>query len=342
MKIVDRLRLIITSTGFAKRRFSLDKAVDTLVWILDNYERIEKVFELLDDEPSRELFVALLRYRVLGPSHVRLPTNEPGYWTQYRSINRRYLIKARAVNIPGTRPLNLYVIPGLCGDIRLLGWPGNVLNTFLLEQYAYKREDCVVRVKPGDIVIDGGGCWGDTALYFADRVGPEGQVYCFEFCQNNLDILEQNLAMNPHLALRIHVIPKALWHSSGEEIRYHPSGPGTSLVRAGKFPTMSVVTISLDRFAEEAGLPKIDFVKLDVEGSELQVLRGAQAVLRTYKPSLAISVYHKGEDLVDIPLYLKELDIGYQFFLDHFTIHSWETVLFARSHIEGVTTPEED
>jgi hypothetical protein len=68
---------------------------------------------------------------------------------------------------------------------------------------------------------------------------------------------------------------------------------------------------------------------MDIEGAELNALHGAEQTIRTFKPKLAISVYHKPNDLAEIPSYLNNLGLGYEFFLDHFTIYGGETVLFA-------------
>jgi len=70
---------------------------------------------------------------------------------------------------------------------------------------------------------------------------------------------------------------------------------------------------------------------MDIEGAELDALRGAEQTLRAFKPRLAISLYHNKTDLTEIPEYLNALDLGYEFYLDHFTIHNEETVLFARA-----------
>ena len=70
---------------------------------------------------------------------------------------------------------------------------------------------------------------------------------------------------------------------------------------------------------------------MDVEGAELRALRGAEMTIREHRPKLAISVYHQPEDIYSIPRFLAELGVGYTFYLDHFTTHGEETVLFARS-----------
>lgn len=325
----DVFRLAAARLGYSRRRFNLDKSSEEILWVLENLCALENTFEMLGDRPSRQLLVTLAVYRVLGSGHVKLPRNEPEYWKLCRLVERRFLREARAILAEDGMPLDRYEVPGENGPIRLYARASGILNTFLLHQYAYVGVGRRVVVKAGDIVLDGGSCWGDTALYFADKVGPGGKVYCFEFCPGNLGILERNLALNPHLAPRIRVIPRALWCHSEEVLGYFPSGPGTSVVRKDKPQTLYVSTVSVDQFLQEEGLPRVDFIKLDVEGSELAVLQGAESTLRAFAPSLAIALYHKKEDLVTIPRYLNDLGVAYNFFLDHFTIHQWETVLYA-------------
>jgi hypothetical protein len=67
------------------------------------------------------------------------------------------------------------------------------------------------------------------------------------------------------------------------------------------------------------------------EGSELSALKGALGTLERFKPSLAICVYHKPNDWVDIPLFIHSLNLGYKMWLDHFTIYPEETVLYCRT-----------
>jgi hypothetical protein len=76
-------------------------------------------------------------------------------------------------------------------------------------------------------------------------------------------------------------------------------------------------------------LPRVDFIKMDIEGSELNALRGAEGTILGFKPKLAISIYHRDSDFIEIPNYLRKLDVGYEFFLDHFTVYGEETILFA-------------
>ena len=68
---------------------------------------------------------------------------------------------------------------------------------------------------------------------------------------------------------------------------------------------------------------------MDIEGAELEALKGATNTIQTFRPKLAISVYHRTRDFWEIPQWIDSLNLGYQFHLRHFTIHAGETVLFA-------------
>ena len=74
---------------------------------------------------------------------------------------------------------------------------------------------------------------------------------------------------------------------------------------------------------------KVTFIKLDVEGSELETLIGAEKSIRKYKPRLAVSVYHKPEDLWVLAEYIISLDLDYKLYMRHYTTCNYETVLYA-------------
>ena len=204
----------------------------------------------------------------------------------------------------------------------------NVLNTFVLAQYRLKRPDRLIEARPGDVVIDAGACWGDTALYFANLVGDAGTVVSYEFDPDNLHILTRNLAANATLGARVRVIQRALWCRPGESVTFASAGPGTRLA-AATAAGASVLTDTIDYRTDADRLPAVNFIKMDIEGAELNALKGAEQTLRKWKPQLAISVYHELEHFWQIPAFIDSLNLGYRFYLDHFTIHAEETVLFA-------------
>ena len=68
---------------------------------------------------------------------------------------------------------------------------------------------------------------------------------------------------------------------------------------------------------------------MDIEGAELETLKGAEQTIRRFRPKLAICLYHRPEDFVTIPRFLDRVLPQYQFAIGHFTIHAEETVLYA-------------
>ena len=71
------------------------------------------------------------------------------------------------------------------------------------------------------------------------------------------------------------------------------------------------------------------YIKMDVEGSELEALKGSIETIKKYRPKLAISLYHKPEDVIEIPVFLEKLDLGYKYYLRHYQTRMEETVLYS-------------
>ena len=73
------------------------------------------------------------------------------------------------------------------------------------------------------------------------------------------------------------------------------------------------------------------FIKMDLEGAEYQALLGGRGYLMKYHPNLAISLYHKAEDIWTIPKLLLELYPKYTFYIRHYSVLASETVLYAKA-----------
>ena len=305
-------------------------------WILERLEALnvnsaewEEASRLLEDDESRDLLVLLLAYRILGYRQISLPLRSDARLQEFQEREAALVVQA---NVGALRmgamswPINRY-------DLRPVGYyiqldAQGVLSTFFLEQYRFNRGGCPeIDVRKGDIVVDGGGCLGDTALYAACRAKETGQVFCFEFDSDNLVSINGNLDLNPGMKSRIHVMPFALWDRSGEAVGVDGEGPSTRIT--AQTDGRSVQSMAIDDLITRGMVDRIDFIKLDIEGAELRALKGAEMVLRKYRPRLAISVYHQEKDMWEIPMWIHGLGLDYRLYLDHFTTHLEETVLFA-------------
>lgn len=292
---------------------------------------LDWLYNRLSDEQSRAWLVLLTAYRCLGYKKVKLPTNNPDFWKA----------KTLASQIPrGSEEID----PKFLGwklherSLELFGYPirmfcgaGACYTTFVHEQYRCETADGTIECAEGDVAIDAGGCYGDTALYFAHRVGRKGSVASFEFLPINVSVFRRNLALNPELASRIRLYESPVYSASGQELFVLGNGPGTQVVSETSDPNAHTIqTLAIDDLVGRGDFPRIDFIKMDIEGAELEALKGSEKVLRQFKPKLAITVYHNFKDFWEIPQYLDSLGLGYSFYLRHFTIHAEETVLFAK------------
>lgn len=200
----------------------------------------------------------------------------------------------------------------------------------ILNQYRYANNNVEIDIRNGDYVIDGGGCYGDTALCFAQKAGNNGKVFSYEFLNDNLEIFDKNLALNPNLKDNIKISKKALWRNSKSKLYVLEDGPGTKCSKTHKkYYDLTVNTESIDDFVKNNKIEKIDFIKLDIEGSELDALKGAKHTIKTFKPRLAICLYHDIKHFFQIPEYLHKICPEYKMYVGHHTNTIFETVLYA-------------
>ncbi len=297
----------------------------------DMMDGFSATYSQLEDLPSKSLFIDILAYRILGCRKVKLPLGRDGDWFKKRSFAHSLIKEGETIKLEFNHwVLNCFELNPIGFPIELFSTPDGILITFILRQYEYQRREPEIRVQRGDYVIDAGGGWGDTALYFACKVEGEGRVYTFEFIPSNVEIMKRNLELNPGLTERVAVIEHPLWEKSDVTLFSEDNGPGSSVRETPRgMSDLRTSTLSIDDFVKLNRIPRVDFIKMDIEGAELSALRGCVETLKTSKPKLAIAVYHDVNDLVQIPKFLLELNLGYRFYLDHYTIHSEETVLFA-------------
>jgi len=330
----DIVERVASRARFSHRHFDPHVSAARLRRILELSDGLEATFAALGDEDSRRAMLDVLKLRILGPHHAPLRITPDGY-RQRQTYADRQLRAQRAtfeVSDPYFSPLSLYRVP-VDGDgvVSLHSHSVDVVSVFLLEQYSYRHGAHNVAAQPGDVVLDVGGCWGDTALYFARLVGPKGKVFTFEFDPENLEILRTNLALNPELAGRIEVVEHALWSRTGDALEFVPLGRMTAVRRPDDRAAASlrVDTVTLDDFLEQKQVERVDFIKMDVEGAELDVIAGAQETISRMAPKLGIAAYHRDDDLVRIPEAIGAANPGYRVYLDSFSPAEDETILFA-------------
>ena len=110
-------------------------------------------------------------------------------------------------------------------------------------------------------------------------------MYSFEFIPSNIEIYKKNVSLNPHLSENIKIIPNPVWETSGKELYYNNSGPGsTVLPHDFKGSAGRIVTTSIDDFVQKENLSKVDFIKMDIQGAEINLLKGAKETIKKFRP----------------------------------------------------------
>ncbi len=131
---------------------------------------------------------------------------------------------------------------------------------------------------------------------------------------------------------RFHHSPLGLWQKLGH-LQFELNRACTSRVTndAAKSSTGFLEMISIDEFVLERGISKVDFIKLDIEGSEWHALQGARQTIAKHRPQIAVCIYHLLEHYYEIPLLLADCTEDYVFRIGHYSpFHIFsETVLYA-------------
>lgn len=293
-----------------------------------DWEGISEIYKLFIDKYSKKKFIELMLARMIGYEYVKLVLNNNVYWNIREKIKN--LIEGNDIINYGIWKLNFFNLNKVNIPLKLFSITLDIMCTFFLEQYCYKHEQ-LIDVEDGDYVIDAGGCWGDNALCFANKVGTKGKVFSFEFVPNNVKIMDKNITLNPHLSKIIEIIRNPIWNISDFDLYFIDKGPSSFITdKDMKKVVNKVKSITIDDFVKKNSISKIDFIKIDIEGAELKALIGAKRVLSEFKPKLAISVYHSYKDIYKIPNFLSSLNLDYNFYFDHFTTYSEESILFAK------------
>lgn len=239
--------------------------------LLDNKEKINRVFNLLHDDASRKILQNIIMFR--------------------KTNNRQYLRKAFSY----------------CKT-----WP-----QYFPPSYIFSPED-------DEIFIDAG-CFDTGSIYgFSEWTkGIYKKVYSFEPTDILFDECKQLIEKNHYKA---EIINAGLYSYTGK-VPFNSNANGNAWISEVGDDLVNIV--SLDELMNDRK-EKVTYIKMDIEGSEMEALKGCFKTIDRDHPKLAISIYHKLTDLWEIPIWIIDNFPNYKFYLGHHAPTGCETILYAR------------
>lgn len=312
MKNYYLLKMAIWGGVVLKNNLIINYNIKKVIYVINN---------ILNDDRSKNLYLSAISLWISKYKGLFISLYYDHIWKYYDKLEAAKVDTFITVD---NEKLFLYDLSKInFANIKIYYSQFGIFSNYFLEQYAYCNK---IKAQNGDFVIDCGACYGDSAIYFANNVGENGKVFAFEFVDKNIEIFNKNIALNPHLN-NIHLIQNPVSNISNEKVSFSGSG-GAAKVEKISNNNKTYKTISIDDFVKQNKLTRLDFIKMDIEGSELNALKGAKQTLQKFNPKIAICLYHSYSDYYEIPIFLKDLLPHYEFYFDHFTLNCYESVLF--------------
>jgi len=163
-----------------------------------------------------------------------------------------------------------------------------VVGTFEKKETDYVRKI----VRPGWVCVDVGACFGWYSVLLSRAVGASGQVHAFEPVRPNFECLTDNVALNGSTNIRLNNL--ALGDQPGRLQLYLPlEGVSASFQPHSSLSKCTVLeadVTTLDSYTGQAGFARLDFLKADIEGAELLLLKGGRQTLQRFKPTLLLEI----------------------------------------------------
>lgn len=185
-----------------------------------------------------------------------------------------------------------YAITVVQGSLKGYKWiKGSGVNSYWLGTYEKEQQEIFEKkIKSGDVVFDIGANVGFYSLIASKKIGVKGKVYAFEPAPRNLYYLKKHFEINNcHNAI---LVSGAV--SNKNDMVYFNDGdhPATGFL-SNDTGNLLVPTFNLDELIENKKVLAPNLIKIDVEGAEFDVLRGAIKLLNQYHPTIFLSTHNE-------------------------------------------------
>ena len=318
-ELLNKCRKLINKK-FDKNKIDKIESEDNFIKALIEGKNFNIFYDMLKEEYSKKLFEKIVRYRYM------LAFYPNSFIDNKQKINLS--IKYGSLNIFhwGLKRILFY--------FQKSKYPNEIENFLLfyifgLKQYNVKN---IFEVKEDATIFDIGAWKGDTAYFFSKKCSNKARIYAFEPDDYAFQILEK---IKEKYKLNNVITKNILLSNAEKEIDFISMIENT--------PTIKKNAITIDKFVEENNIEKIDYIKMDVEGAEKNILEGAIRTIKKFKPSLAIAIYHGGklfmEDFYNIPIFIKNIiNEDYEYYIRTFSPWGGETILFCKPKKYKVTS----
>ena len=211
---------------------------------------------------------------------------------------------------------SLFVELGFCEN--------NIIHLIELRDKLFGKpyfENSIIKFTDNEVFVDAGSYDFSDSIEFMKRCNNYNKIIAFEpnkelysLCLNKINNVEKQF-----------IYSYGLWSKNDELVFNENFAGGGSF--AFKRTSNSLVTkvAKLDDICKD----RVTFIKMDIEGAELNALKGAEQIILKERPKLAICVYHRPKDIFEIPSYILSLHSDYKFYLRSYSEGILETVLYA-------------
>jgi len=194
-------------------------------------------------------------------------------------------------------------------------------NQYFIKEFALTKNE---------VFIDGGAFIGDTISKFLACGKGYRQIIAFEPGTVNFKKLTKTYGKQP----RISLINACICDYDGEVSFCDASGMNSRITDSKRsserdWGGSGVNNIVNSKTIDGLEMEMVSFIKMDIEGAELNALKGAEKTILRDKPKLAICIYHSDEDMISIAEYIHKLVPEYKLYVRHHGVGYLETVLYA-------------
>ena len=310
-ELLNKCRKLINKK-FDKNKIEKIESEDNFIKALIEGKNFNIFYDMLKEEYSKKLFEKIIRYRYM------LAFYPNSFIDNKQKINLS--IKYGSLNIFhwGLKRILFY--------FQKSKYPNEIENFLLFYIFGLKQYDVknIFEVKEDATIFDIGAWKGDTAYFFSKKCSNKARIYAFEpddYAFQILEKIKEKYKLNNVIASNI------LFSNSETEINF--------LSMDLNRPAVKIKSTTIDKFVEENNFEKIDYIKMDVEGAEKNILEGSIKTIKKFKPSLAIAIYHGGklfmEDFYNISIFIKNIiNEDYEYYIRTFSPWGGETILFCK------------